>query len=288
MVKTTAELMSEAKQSQREKRLQWIKDLIAGRDLIATTLSTPNEILESQVLRDAVLGRACYWRDQRDMVKWISNGRFTDYDYLYYAAASPEDGRFPADLTCWKLIVCDGRLFEEGNSLQDAYEAQLLEEESNTLAERAKEIVRSEIEKMARRNARWFIPILERLSSEELKQIDLEYGNATFKIWKQVSPAPPAWIQHIADAEQSWGFVFYKTRNFEQEYGLRWATTWVMIREQLRVIPYACWDERSLFFASLGGIHHQGNKSKVMRLWTEDWQDGPVAGDIVADNVVRE
>lgn len=103
--------------------MQLLNEQIAGRDLVATTLSTPNEVLKSLVLRDAVLGRACYYRDERAMVQRITNNRVRDRENLIADAADPEDGRFPALLDAWKLIVCDVRLLEEGDSLQDAYNA---------------------------------------------------------------------------------------------------------------------------------------------------------------------
>jgi hypothetical protein len=221
------------------------------------------------------------------MVLRVSNNECRHREDLIGRAANPEDGRFPARLDAWKLIVCDVRLLEDDASLQDAYDAQIQEEKLQTLAERAREIVRTEDEKMARRNARWFIPAIERLSPEELAQMDLGYNNATKTIWKQVSPAPPAWIQQIVDAKQPWGFVFYKTREVEQSYGNQWAAAWSSIGEQMS-LPHSDWDERSAGYACLRNIHCQGNRSVVMHHWTEDWPSGPAAGDVAADKAVRE
>lgn len=61
--------------------------------------------------------------------------------------------------------------------------------------------------------------------------MDLQDDNATKTIWKQVSPAPPAWIQQIVSAKQPWGFVFYKTSEVEQNYGYKWSKAWDTIRE---------------------------------------------------------
>ncbi|RYP72426.1 hypothetical protein DL771_004221 [Monosporascus sp. 5C6A] len=209
-------------QQRRDRRTQLLDELIGGRDLVATALSNPSEILEHRALRDALLGRTCYPPDEEAMLKRITNNAIQSRDYLIAYAANPEDGRTPALLDAWKILICDVRYLEEGANLQDAYDAQLREEELQTVAERAREVVRTEDEKIARRNAKWVIPLLERLSPEDLAQMELQGGGAINAIWKQVSPAPPAWIQQIVDAQQLWGFVFDKTRETKQKYGHKW------------------------------------------------------------------
>ncbi|RYO83982.1 hypothetical protein DL762_005884 [Monosporascus cannonballus] len=274
-------------QQRRDKRTQLRDESIGGRDLVATALSDSSEILAHRALRDALLGRTCYPPDERAMVKRITNNAIQSHDYLIAYAANPEDGRMPALLDAWKIIICDVRYLEEGANLQDAYDAQLREEELQTAAERAREVVRTEDEKIARRNAKWVIPLLEGLSPEELAQMELQDGGATKAIWKQVSPAPPAWIQQIVDTQQPWGFVFYKTREVEQKYGHKWPETWDAIRENTSWIPYHTGEERPLAYACLVSIHCRGNKSILKKLWTEDWATGPVAGDLAADDALQ-
>ncbi|KID94206.1 hypothetical protein MAJ_09820, partial [Metarhizium majus ARSEF 297] len=202
-----------------------LNNTIAGRDLVAVTLSTPDEVLKSQALRDVVLGRAPYFRDQDAMVRRITN--VESAMALITLAENPEDGRMPVSLDAWKLIVCDLRYLEENASLQDAYNAQLREEELQTPAERAREIVRIEPEKTARRNAKWFIPALEELA--KTNQLDKADTNA---IWKQGG--------------------------------------------------------RSLLYACIDKIHCNEHSSTARKLWAPVWPPGPLAGDLAADNAVRQ
>ncbi|KAF7548471.1 hypothetical protein G7Z17_g7034 [Cylindrodendrum hubeiense] len=149
------------------------------------------------------------------------------------AAEMPDDNRMPALLDVFKLIICDARCLEEGTSLQDAYDAQLREEELQTPTERAREIVRCEIEKTARRNARLIIPHLEHISPDELTQMERNKGDTIKAIWKQIAPPPPAWIQQIVDSQQPWGFVFYKSREVERKFGYDWYDVWGEIKDYL-------------------------------------------------------
>lgn len=139
---------------------------------------------------------------------------------------------------------------------------------------------------MARRNARWFIAVLQNLSTEELARIEQD-DDATKRIWKQVSPSPPFWIQQIVGAMHPWGFVFYKTSDVERKHGHDLANYWETIRKQTRFVPYASWDERSMVHACLRSVHCGGNRHLMESLWTEDWPSGPAAGDLCADRAVR-
>ncbi|KAF7556573.1 hypothetical protein G7Z17_g1328 [Cylindrodendrum hubeiense] len=277
-------------QKNREKSIRGRSEYIAGRDLVAITLSNdPGEVLEQPALRRAVLGKAAYAQDERDFVKRISNGTFSSYDYVIGAAMKPDGGRLPALLDIFKLIICDARCLEEGVSLQDAYDTQLQEEELQTPTERAREIVRSEDEKMARRNARLIIPHLERISAEKLMQMERDEGNAIEAIWKQISPPPPAWIQQIVDAQQPWGFVFYKSREVERKYGHVWDEDymWDTIQENTNRIPYSFDGERSLGYTLLHRIHSGGNEPTLTHLWTTDWTAGPISQDLSEDDALR-
>lgn len=73
MVLPSAEFVKRAIEPLRAMRMQWLNEQIAGRDLVATVLSTRHSILRSGALRDAVLGRACYLRDEQTMVQRLTN-----------------------------------------------------------------------------------------------------------------------------------------------------------------------------------------------------------------------
>lgn len=206
-------------------------------DLVAIALANPCEIPSTSGLRTALLGRACYRQDENAMLKRLTNNAIESSDYLIAAAANPEDFPMPALSDAWKIMICDIRYLEEGTNLQEAYEAQLREEELQTPAERAREIVRAEEEKIARRNAKWAIAFLERLSPDDLAQLELQDGGANMAIWKQISPAPPAFVQQIAEAQLPWGFVYYKTRGVERKYGHKWSEVWDAINDKTAGYP---------------------------------------------------
>ena len=253
---------------------------IEGKDLVAMALANPCEIPSTSGMRSALLGRGCYRQDEIAMIKRLTNNAIKSTDYLISAASDPETFPMPVLLDAWKIMICDARHFEEGENLQEAYEAQLREEELQTPAERAREIVRTETEKTARRNAKWAIAFLERLSPDDLAQLELQDGGANMAIWKQISPAPPAFVQQIAEAQVPWGFVYYKTREAERKYGHKWSEVWNAINETATYIPSFYEGERSLFHACLSGIHCRGNRSTLKKLWTEEWATGPIAEDL--------
>ncbi|KAI8190869.1 hypothetical protein K4K51_000680 [Colletotrichum sp. SAR 10_75] len=143
------------------------------------------------MLRRVVLIQAAYPFDEEAFVKIITNGAFSSYAYLVAVAIKPDDGRLPPLLDVFKLIV----------SVHDIYDARLREEDLQTPVALAKEIVRSGDQKAARRNARLIIQQLERISPEELAQMDRDEDNAINAIWKRVSHPPSAWVRQIADAQ---------------------------------------------------------------------------------------
>ncbi|KAH7015837.1 hypothetical protein EDB80DRAFT_748643 [Ilyonectria destructans] len=275
-------------QKRREKSIRVRDELMAGRDLVAITLSNdPGEVLQQPSRRRAVLGRAAYAFDEEVFIKRISNGAYGTCSHLMSAAAVPDDGRMVPILDVFKLIICDARCLEEGESFQDAYDAQLREEELQTPTERAREIVRNEDEKTARRNAKLIIPHLERLSPDELAQMERDQGGAIKAIWKQVAPPPPAWIQQIVDAQQPWGFVFYKNRVAEQEMGHDWDDVWGEIQQCTNRIPMSINGERSHEYTLLAHIHTGGNERNMRNLWTTDWAAGPIDPDLSEDDALR-
>ncbi|KAH7125049.1 hypothetical protein B0J13DRAFT_679929 [Dactylonectria estremocensis] len=265
-------------QKHREKSIWRRSEFIAGRDLMAITLSNdPSEVLQQPGARRVVLGRAAYAFDEEVFIKRISNGAYRSCSHLMSAAAVPDDGRMVPILDVFKLIICDARCLEEGESLQDAYDAQLREEELQTPTERAREIVRDEDKKTARRNARLIIPHLERLSPDELAQMERDQGGAIKAIWKQIAPPPPAWIQKIVNAQQPWGFVCYKNREVEREFGHDWDDVWDEIQQCTNRIPMSINGERSHSYTLLSTIHSGGNERKMRCLWTNEWAAGPIA-----------
>ncbi|KAI8300438.1 hypothetical protein K4K59_001624 [Colletotrichum sp. SAR11_240] len=151
------------------------------------------------MLRRVVLTQAAYPFDEEAFVKIITNGAFSSYAHLVAVAIKPDDGRLPPLLGVFKLIICDLCCPEERNAARY-------------------EIVRSEDQKAARRNARLIIQQLKRISPEKLIQMERDEGNVINATWKRVSHPPPAWVPQIADAQQPWGFVFYRSKEVEREY----------------------------------------------------------------------
>ncbi|RKK74462.1 hypothetical protein BFJ71_g17269 [Fusarium oxysporum] len=176
---------------------------------------------------------------------------------LISSVASLDGPTYPAiTKDAWILVYCD-LFYVDGNdiTLHEVYTSRLEEERVQTRSEQAREVARHDEMKVARRNARWMIPALERLSDEEFSQPD--FSDTLHEIWKQVSHPPPTWVQHILDAQQPWGFTYYKTREVEEKYGHTWGDTWIMIID----MPQHSWS----------GIHCQGKADELMALKTEDW-----------------
>ncbi|WYZ41183.1 hypothetical protein EsH8_V_000078 [Colletotrichum jinshuiense] len=267
----SAERKRQVYEQRREKAAAGRERLVAGRDLVAIALSeNRDEVLGQPVLRRVVLGQTAYAFDEDAYVKRVTNGAFPSYTYLVGAAMEPNDGGLPPVLDIFKLIICDARCPKEGATLHNLYDAQLREEELQTPAELAREIVRSEDEKVARRNAKLIIQQLEGASPEELAQMERDEGNAVKAMWKRVSHVPPAWVRRIAEAQQPWGFVFYRSREVERKYGAIWEEAWDAIQENSRRIPWPVQGERS----------HQ-------RLWIDTWATGLVFEDLPEDDALR-
>lgn len=321
------EQLRDAYQIQRDHRARVLEETIGGRDLISIALSDdPNVVMQFIPFRDTILGRASYFRDQQAMLRRITNCVTNCRDHLINNAANPQSTKIPISLDAWKLLFCDVRLLpDEEDSLQTAYEAQLRDDrwEPITELERAKEVVRTEKEKLARRNAKLVIPFLENQPAElqaslavdpvhlDLSKnrrhtwtdMDADFAarhltdgvNATKRIWEQVSPPAPAWIQHIVNSGESWGYVAYKTTGVNERYGGDWATTWSEIEKNTSYWPWPDFDpsihdfERSVGFACLSSIHCPGYSFDLKKAWTLDWQDTPVAGGgLDSDQAIRQ
>lgn len=262
-----------------EKNAQRLKESIAGRDLVQVALADPSEITKDTQLQYTLLGRTTYSRDEQVMVKRITNNIADSGSNLIRDIQGFDSLALPLCLDAWKLVYCDIYYIDGGSAtLQEIYEARLQEEELQTPAARARELVRDDSLKQARINAKWMIPAIERLSAEELVQPDPEvdelyqrllqqssdrelietnfkdmfHRKSLERVWSQVSPAPPAWIRNILETQQHWGFIYYLSREVDQKYGHNWKSTWNNIKptsSPLRV-TIAC-------------IHCQGSNNRM-------------------------
>lgn len=277
---------------EREYHAQRLRESIVGRDLVQMALTDPYEIIEDTQLKYTLLGRTIYSDDEHTMVKRITNNIAESSQILVNKIADFDRDARPFPLDAWKLVYCDVYYIDgDSATLQEIYEARLREEELQTPAARARELVRWDELKQARRNAKWMIPAIERLWTEEQPQPDPEekarmervlammddkerMGNEKLlqelddeetlkRIWKRVSPAPPAWIQQIVDAQEQWGFIYYLSRDVDEKYVRNWKTTWN------RLISNTC----SPYRVTISSIHCQGkdNWTALERLSTENW-----------------
>ncbi|KAF5660661.1 hypothetical protein FHETE_8824 [Fusarium heterosporum] len=291
---------------EREDHAQRLQENIAGRDLIQMALLDPSKIIERLPLKYALLGRTTYQYDEDKMVTRITNDVARSSQTLVDMMANFDRGARPLPLEAWKLVYCDVYYVDGGDAtLQEVYEARLREDELQTPAARARELVRYNALKRARRNSKWMIPAIERLSLEEKTQPDpkdkeayqrlLEqshdrelkeklmkqtfYKQALERVWKQVSPEPPVWVRHILHAQQQWGFVYYLSREADQRYGRNWQLTWDQIDNH-------CSPTRVTY----ASIHSQGtaNWIKMQELETENWPIFNQNDNIAEDEDLRK
>ncbi|KAF9760898.1 hypothetical protein IL306_004063 [Fusarium sp. DS 682] len=163
----------------REEWRQRLEDKIAGRDIVEMALANPVEIQESPSLQKALLGRACFPDDEWDMVTRITNSFKKNGDSLVQTIADFDNRIYsPLRIDVWKLVYCDLYHIDGSNtSLEDIYKRRLQEEELQNRTTRAREVARDNYLKKARRNAKWMIPALEKLSEDELSQPDEEFND---------------------------------------------------------------------------------------------------------------
>lgn len=240
----------------REEEAKRREEFIAGRDLAEVTLTDPSRVMEDKELLYPMLGRTLNSHNEELMIQRITNDNVRCGSTLVAYAQGFEEHAHSLCLDAWKLVYCDIYYVDGGRAtLQEIYEVRLQEEELQTPAARARELVRDDRLKKARRNAKWMIPALECLSADELVQPPPEsaekfrwileyvvedkerdrtrrdweklwwYGNLK-NIWKQVSPAPPAWMQNILDSQHQWGFIYYLARDVDKNYLCHWKTIW--------------------------------------------------------------
>lgn len=153
---------------EREREAQKLEELIAGRDLVQVALNDPSQIIACTPLKYALLGRTTYQYDEDRIVERIANGVARASSTLVSYIANFDKSPQPLRLDAWKLVYCDIYHVDGGDAtLQEIYEARLKEEELQTPAARARELVRDNDLKRARRNAKWMIPAIEGLSEDE-------------------------------------------------------------------------------------------------------------------------
>ncbi|KAG7428234.1 hypothetical protein Forpi1262_v010973 [Fusarium oxysporum f. sp. raphani] len=256
---------------EREQEAQKLEELIAGRDLVQVALTDPSEIITYTPLKYALLGQTTYQCDKDKMVERITNDVARASSSLVNYIANFDQSPQPLRLDAWKLVYCDVYYVDGGSAtLQEIYEERLREEDLQTSAARARELVRYNALRKARRNAKWMIPAIERFSDElcqdeRMRETILApqgYDKTLERIWKRVSPAPPAWIQKILEAQEQFGFVYYMAREVEQKHGYDWHSVWGGINEH-SLPNRVTWHS----------IHCQGrdNWLALHRLETEKW-----------------
>ncbi|KAL9568841.1 hypothetical protein ACKAV7_006986 [Fusarium commune] len=88
---------------------------------------------------------------------------------------------------------------------------------------------------------------------------------------------------HILDAEQPWGFTYYKTKEVEEKYGRTWEETWIMIND----IPQQS-TVRDVSNATWSSIHCQGKRDEFRALQTEDWATPPTYEGLTEEDAFRK
>ncbi|RSL49922.1 hypothetical protein CEP51_015419 [Fusarium floridanum] len=266
----------------REKKAQRLEESIAGRDLVEVALADPSEITKYTQLQYTLLGRTIYSDDEARMVKRITNNVADSSSSLVRQIQDFDRTAEPFCLDAWKLVYCDIYYVDGGSAtLQEIYEARLQEEELQTPAARARELVRCDDLVQARRNAKWMIPAMERPSADELAQPAPEdfHMETLARTWRQVSPAPPPWMQKILDTQEQWGFVYYLSREVDEKYVRNWKSTWNRLM-----------NTSSPLRATWHSIHCQGghNRMVLARLETENWPIFHPNENIAEDDDLRK
>ncbi|SPJ91982.1 uncharacterized protein FTOL_13636 [Fusarium torulosum] len=224
-------------------------------------LNDPSEFTGNSLLQNALLGRAPLYNDECYMVARIMDNHINNGDILINAIAKYDRFQQHIPINAWRLVYCDLYFIDGSNTtLSDIYHERLREEELQTTAAQAREIVRRDTIKLARRNAKWMLSGLEKLTDEERAQEGLAFRQTLIKIWKQESHPPPPWIQHIINARKQWGFVYYASREVNQKYGHHWETMWERIQDMSA-------PQMTTYFS----IHCQGHRLTLEKLATEEW-----------------
>ncbi|KAF5711566.1 hypothetical protein FGLOB1_4925 [Fusarium globosum] len=270
---------------EREKLNRRLQEKLAGRDLVEMALSNPSEFHDNVFLQNALLGRTSFYPDEAKMIQRIVGAQYSGEVLFDKIANFDQEYYVTLPIDAWKLVYCDLYYIDGANScsLQDIYESRLREEELQSPAARARENIRRDVIKAARRNAKWMLSELDRLSNEEKAQRLEGFGKTVRAIWKRASHAPPAWIQEILRAQQPWGFVYYKAKEVKEAYDPRWDSLLDMVNKS--PMPSLDRDAREATYFS---IHCQGKRSELAALHTEVWATGPSKGGLAEDDGFRQ
>ncbi|KAH8168704.1 hypothetical protein LIA77_11968 [Sarocladium implicatum] len=280
--------------ARREQRRQMLERRIDGRDVVSWCLQDPHDFQDDPPLRGKVLGRHFFPPDQCDMINHFSGGWNASCDHIVGYAAKADHGSTFVNIELWKLAYCDVAAVANKTELDQLYEDRLRDEELQPREEQARELIRSEEEKTARRNAKWMIPALEQLDPHERKEMQhalLGNRDALLAIWKQVSPPPPQWVQTIIENKQSWGFACYKTPEAQRQYGSgdAWKQTWKAVTwnaESTLIDLHG--PRRDLSYTNLSSVHCWGNVPLLAGLETQLWpQDDEAVGELESDDDFR-
>ncbi|EXA31757.1 hypothetical protein FOVG_16994 [Fusarium oxysporum f. sp. pisi HDV247] len=198
------------------------------------------------------------------MVARLMGNRLSNGDALLNTITNYDRSQQNIPIYAWKLVYC-GLYYIDGSNatLDDIYQERLREEELQTPAARAREIIRHDVMKVSRRNAKWMLSGLEKLSDAERAQQGPAFRQTLIKVWKQESHPPPSWIQNIIDVRKQWGFVYYMSTEVDQKYGYDWETIWERIQES-------------------------SNRPTLQRLATEDWPTFHANSTFTEDNDFRK
>ncbi|KAH6695567.1 hypothetical protein F5X68DRAFT_258159 [Plectosphaerella plurivora] len=244
-----------------------VREETEGLDLVSLALDNPLDVTNNVTRRCVLLGRTPSLVKEKTMVRNIMNKESRSIGPFVGKGAYPGTyGTFFSTIDCWKLIFCDARFVEDSAHLEREYQAQFLAEEQQTPLERAREAVRTDEEKLARRNAKLMIAALEELTPEELGRLDEKESR---KIWGRIAPGAPSWITNINRNQLPWGYVFYKTTQVNELFGDEWYEAKDRF-EELDNVVFGI-DKSIAMSAGLGSIHSPCDD--FINYWREDLVD---------------
>ncbi|KAL2202371.1 hypothetical protein CC79DRAFT_1338427 [Sarocladium strictum] len=266
-------------------------DAVGGRDVVSWALQNPEDFKDNPVLRSALFNRHPFTvKDQNDMIQSLTDGLGHNHEHVVERAAHPDRIDLLENLEVLKLAYCDSTIVADKQDLTRMYEARLRDEELQTREEQARESVRTEAEKTARRNAKLLIPEIEKLTAQDIENMGLtspERRKNLLAIWRRVAHPPPQWIRTIADNAKPWGFVYYKTAELEQEFGHDWKKTWDEIMTLECDLPEDLYEPGALKRMTSESIHYGGFWMDHLHFFEEIWPTPGVVKDIDDDEGSR-
>lgn len=179
-----------------------------GVDIVEMVFGDPYAVQCSYGLSGTLLGREPWRRDEfRYAAKLLGSGEDAVQRgrWVVESAAFREpEMAFVSPEIC-KFFICDRRVPKGDATVDDLYAEQLRLEAENDPLERAREEVRTDVDKILRHRARLFLAELEAAAEkgEEAKPAE---------IWERMKPKRPDWVQALLDARKNFGFVFYKSK----------------------------------------------------------------------------